>query len=256
MRACRARSTASEVGAPTATTVPKPAAHAFWMISNPARPETNRPRLAGRKAVVEVEPPDDLVDRVVAADVLAHDGRLTVGGEGRRRVHAPGEVEQLLAGADPVGDRQQHPGVEGRPRVERAQPGDEGLDVGRPADPARRRRRGQPGRGRRRLPAGGQVDDVERGPLVEAQPARPHPVEADAVEQPLGVGEADGQLVVVTRRAHGRGDRVAVEADLQRLLDRHLVGHPVGRAVVDAAHQDPAGAGVGHRPSRYRVPRR
>ena len=46
--------------------------------------------------------PDQLVERVVAADVLAEREQLTVGGEARRGVQPAGGVEHGLRGAQPL----------------------------------------------------------------------------------------------------------------------------------------------------------
>ena len=72
------------------------------------------------------------------------------------------------------------------------------------------------------------------------------PGDGQPVDQPLGVEEADGQLVVVARGAEGGGDQVAVEADLERLLDRDLVGHPPQAAVDVAVDEELVGSGPGH----------
>jgi hypothetical protein len=52
--------------------VENPAAHAFWTISNEARPLTARPSPSAGTLAVEHEPAGDLVDGVVATDVLPH----------------------------------------------------------------------------------------------------------------------------------------------------------------------------------------
>ena len=58
-----------------------------------------------------------------------------------------------------------------------------------------------------------------------------------AVDEPLAVEEAERELLVVAGRAHRDGQRGAVDADLERLLDGDLValavaahdgGHPAG----------------------------
>ena len=95
MPASRAALTARADGALTATTVPKPAAHAFCTISKLARPLTHSPWPA-RAGAVEQQAADDLVDRVVAADVLADQHRRAGAVEGRGGVDRAGAVEQLL----------------------------------------------------------------------------------------------------------------------------------------------------------------
>src|SRR5947199_320386 len=51
---------------------------------------------------------------------------------------------------------------------------------------------------------------------------------------PLAREEADRQLLVLARRAHRHRERRAVDADLERLLDRQLVLDPLAAAVADA----------------------
>ena len=59
------------------------------------------------------------------------------------------------------------------------------------------------------------------------------------VEQPLAYQEAERQLLVVARRAHGDRQRLAVHADLERLLHRDLVGDAVALDLhVQARHLD------------------
>jgi hypothetical protein len=49
--------------------------------------------------------------------------------------------------------------------------------------------------------------------------------------EPFGEAEAEGELLVVSRRPHRHGDRLAVDADLERFLDCDGVafGHGVGK---------------------------
>ena len=67
-----------------------------------------------------------------------------------------------------------------------------------------------------------------------------------ARQQPVAVAQADGQLEVVARRAHGGGDEVVVEADLERLLDDQLVGPSSQRRAVPALREHLRGATSGH----------
>ena len=70
-----------------------------------------------------------------------------------------------------------------------------------------------------------------------------------AGEQAVAVDEADGQLEVVARRAHRGGHEVAVEVDLERLLDDQAVrAAPEGATVpVLGEHRRRAAAGHGPR---------
>ena len=76
---------------------------------------------------------------------------------------------------------------------------------------------------------------------------------ARAVDQPLAVQEPERELLVVARRAHRDRERRAVDADLERLLDRDLVLDPgcayggVGAADMDLGH----GGVASVRSSRY-----
>ena len=49
--------------------------------------------------------------------------------------------------------------------------------------------------------------------------------------QPFGDAEAERELLVVPRRPHRHRDRVAADADLERLLDRDLIAlaSPLGQ---------------------------
>ena len=84
---------------------------------------------------------------------------------------------------------------------------------------------------------------------------------ARPVDQPLAVEEAERQLLVVAGRAHRHRQRRAVDADLERLLDRDLVAPAVADGTdaimpwrIGAVRSvAPASAGVnagclGHRP--------
>ena len=83
------------------------------------------------------------------------------------------------------------------------------------------------------------------GPIVGAVAARG---DRRAGEQSVGEAEADGELEVVPGRAHRRGDEVAVEADLERLLDDQLVGLAARRPRLrDALHEHALGAATSHR---------
>ena len=74
----------------------------------------------------------------------------------------------------------------------------------------------------------GDLDRVRRAIARQPDPRR-------GVDQPLAEQEAHGKLLVVARRAHRDRERLAVDADLQRLLDRD----EVARAVTHDALQRP-----------------
>jgi hypothetical protein len=82
---------------------------AFWTISNPRRPETTRAHACNGSLRVEAGPPDELVDRVVASDVLS-DGQGAAGPvEQACAVQPPGLGEQGLARPERVGKAHQQP---------------------------------------------------------------------------------------------------------------------------------------------------
>ena len=171
----------------------------------------------------------DLVDGVVAADVLADDEHLAVSRGETGRVHTAGAVEQRLALPEQVGE----PSDDIGPRQRSGPPGAghrERRVEGVAAAHAARRRAGADGLvlvrhgGGRRVEGDG--DDVElllgpqRGVGAVGHPVRP--------AEPLVVDPPGGELEVVTGRAHGRphpvrGGAGPLEADLEGLLDRHPV---------------------------------
>ena len=152
-----ASSTARLDGAPTATRTGQPATAAFWTSSNESRPLTQRTCSASGSSRSPEGPADDLVHRVVAADVLAHAQQLAGSGEETCRVQAAGCVEGRLRLAQPVGQRGDERRAAAGAPTRRAAP--------RPrpprARPFRRRRKtrrcrscaaGAPGRSRARRP--------------------------------------------------------------------------------------------------------
>jgi hypothetical protein len=104
--------------------------------------------------------PDDLVDRVVPADVLAQGDQLAVHREQPGRVQSAGLVEHLLGRAQPVGQREQR--RQRQPEVVPGhvvpRPGADRVDAGLAAHPAGARRvEVAVQRGVRRLHAGREV---------------------------------------------------------------------------------------------------
>ncbi len=96
--------------------------------------------------------------------------------------------------------------------------------------------------------AGLDGDDVEVGvcaaAVVAAVPAAEY---RRAVEEPVGEAEADRQFEVVARRAHRRRHQLAVEPDLERLLDDQLVRLTTrATGAVDTMDEHPLGAATTH----------
>ena len=100
----RAASTASAVGALTATSARKPAAHAFWTISIEARPLTNSPSgCVGGSPPSSSSAPTTLSTALCRPTSSRVDDDLAVGVERGRGVDRAGRVEQALAGRHAVG---------------------------------------------------------------------------------------------------------------------------------------------------------
>ena len=103
MAAASASSIASDDGAPTAASTGMPARAALSTISAPARPLTHSTPAARRIALVLQQPARDLVDRVVAADVLAQRERESATVAEGRRVESSGGAEGGLSRPQPPG---------------------------------------------------------------------------------------------------------------------------------------------------------
>ena len=175
---------------------------------------------------------DHLVHRVVATDVLAHEQQLPVRGEQPGGVQPARALEGRLAQA--VGQRGEQRAVDRRPVGQARRVHRDLLERALSADPAGG---GRVERARARVvqQRPGDLDDV--GLELGGRPGR-----AGGVDQPLAVQEPERELLVVARRAHRDRERGAVDADLERLLDRDLVLDPrAAHGRVRAADPD-----VGH----------
>ncbi len=219
-----ARRTASDDGAPMATSAPTPATAAFWTSSNPMRPLTSI--TARRGEAGEHARTDHLVEGVVPTDVLTDLAQGAVGVHRRGGVQASGGVEDALVLAEPVRQGGEQPGEStgcaGAESLERRAASVDLLDALGAADAAGRGRR-QQGRGaharrRERRRGQGDGDDVElllrserhvgavgdlgqRGPGQHAL-ARRHP---------------GGQLEVVARCASRRPARHGCPGQARRI---------------------------------------
>ncbi len=194
-----ASSIASEVGAPTPTRIGAPATAAFCTSSNDSRPLTQSDVLVQRQQAVEQRAADDLVHRVVAPDVLAHEQQLAGRREEAGGVQAAGAREGRLA---------QALGQVGEQRARDVGPGGQRRARGpRPprARPCRRRRTTTSCRsGARRDVAQQRPCDLDR---VAPRGPRCGPALARLVDQPLAVEEAERELLVVAGRAHRDRER-------------------------------------------------
>jgi hypothetical protein len=65
------------------------------------------------------------------------------------------------------------------------------------------------------------------------------------------VEQADGQLEVVARRAHGGAHQVAVEVHLERLFDDEAIGSPLERVAVPVLGELRRRAAAGHKSGGY-----
>ncbi len=170
-----------------------------------------------RQHPVEQGPADDLVHRVVAPDVLAGEQQLPGGVEQPGGVQTPRPLERRLLQAGRKLDDQ----VAGQRRAVGQRGAVDGhlLERALAAHPARRGGVEAPGSG-----VAGQrardLDDV--GGQVLGQPGLAH-----AVDQPLAVQKAECELLILARGSHRHRQRLAVHADLKRVLDRHLVADAV-----------------------------
>ncbi len=239
--------TASDVGALTATSAEKPAAHAFCTSSKEARPLTYSPSPAGGQPTVEQQPAHDLVDRVVAPDVLTHDAD---GGRGDRTSAAACTAPVISNSSWSRRMRSAMPASTSRGIASVGGSGLESVgqlvDGGGPAQPARRRGHTQPRRRDRGQPPGVDRYHVELAVDGRAGSAVATRAHRGAAQQAVGEAEAHGQLEVVPRRAHGGGHQVVVEPDGHGLLDGQLVGVAPGVAILDGGGEHRRGAAPGH----------
>ena len=225
-----------------------------------AEPAGNREdRLRQRQPAGAERPAGQLVDCVVAADVLARGEQRPPAVEEGGAVQAAGRREQGLGRAQPLGQRREQ-GSGNRPgRGDRRGADDEVLDRALAADAAARRGEEAPlahAPGARGVERDLQpvVAVVER--LARALEPADLPRRSDDA---LREEESGDQLLVVARGAHEHGERLAAEADLERRLDRQAVGLQARLARAQAAHRylreagpEPAAGGVGRRVAVHR----
>ena len=182
----------------------------------------------GREVAGEQQRTDDLVDSVVTADVFANKTDVAIAVEGRCRVHRTGRVEQPLVFGDEVGDPPEQAEWHRGRGFERGESCVHLVELFAAAPTAARRGGAEPRSRCRRAPLGVDGDDVESALDGAAVGAVLDSVDRSSVEQALGVAVTDGELEIVARGTHGRGDDRAVELDRHRLLDDQVVGTAAG----------------------------
>ncbi len=229
------------------------------------------------ESVVERQPPgedlgaDELVERVVATDVLADVQDATVPVEEARGVETARRVERRLSRPERVRQGTDHIRRDDGSRARKRLAADLDLvERGLAADPARCRRDEMAfgGEGGVEGPAEADDDGVV-GLGMGDRVAEIDPLDLRAVDEALGAEEADGELRLVTRGAHRDRDPDRLLArsrspDLERLLAhdgipanleraapdgdhprrRHVPGWNVARSCHDASLSPPRGSGT------------
>ncbi len=198
---------------------------------------------------------DDLVERVVTSDVLAQRDQLPGDREQARGMEAPGGVEHLLVGPEPIGEGDQHrsgdPGV-GPDRGHVAQRLVEGRLAAQTAAGAHRER---PSRHDDRV-ADRDGDDVVLLLALPGEAVR-HRRHRPPLDQLLAGQEPDGEVEVVPRGPHRHRDRPGllagpVHPDLEGLLGHQPVVPLGARRAVHGAqpHRRHRATGGGDHPAR------
>ena len=249
MPVCSASSTARLEGALTAAIRGTPATAAFWTTSNEHAPGHEQHPPGQRQAPLGGRPPDHLVDRVVASNVLANAEHAALGVADGGRVEPAGLLEDPLGLPYPLRDRGQDPGghgqavpatvgqaavtasIEALPQT----PQDEEVTASRSSDGSGT---GTPGRR-------STVSTLNSCACPSGAQKRTASTSSGSGDQPLADAVADGQLDVVARRPHGHPDRTPGHPQLQRLLDGQPVPSPPGLAArprpsAPGARQPPA----------------
>jgi hypothetical protein len=174
----------------------------------------------------------------VAANVFADADRLAANVEEAGRMQAAGALERRLG--EPVGQIGEQRATDLRPRAESRRMDRDLLERALAADAARG--------GRVEAPAGGIAQqrprDLDR---VGGEIGRRAHLPRAGLDQPLAEEEPERKLLIASRGSHRHRDRLAVDADLERLLDRD----PVQLAIALDAGEHPRGPvrrpAIGHR---------
>ena len=175
----------------------------------------------------------------MASDIFAQDNELALQIEDAGRVNSarPGEI--ALGGAEALGqfEKEGLAEVDGSRGIDRRELLADEFDARLSTQTAARRNRAEAVSGGWSEFCGGAEGDADnvaerggqRAPRDFAQIVpRPH----DSFREK----EAGGEFFIVAGRAHGDGERILADPNLQRLLDRHLIGHAFVTTLRFAAH--------------------
>jgi NADH:ubiquinone oxidoreductase subunit F (NADH-binding)/NADH:ubiquinone oxidoreductase subunit E len=190
-----------------------------------------------RQLYSDESPADHLVHRVVPPDVLADAEERALAVEEPGRMQPAGRRERRLRLPQPFGELADELGRQGQVALDGRRLDRDGFEGALAAHPARGRGVEVPAQPLGIEAFGAHLDGVG-GQIVR----KGHVQGSD----PLRDEEAERELVVVTGSAHGDGDRPAVHANLERLLDGQLVR-------LGSAPRKPHHLGAGSRIRRNRV---
>ena len=225
----RASSTASDDGAPTATSIGQPATAAFCTSSNESRPLTQSTCSRERQQPLAERPADDLVERVVPADVLAQaEQRAVARRRGPVACRPPVAANAACAARKASGQRGDELAATRRSPLDARRLDGDRLERALAADAAGGRRVEAAREPRRVEPRRVELDRV-RGEVVREPRARRRAALPRGAKPSASSSSWPGVRIVT---ATGR----AVDPDLERLLDRDDVRSVV--AVRDADDVD------------------
>ena len=174
--------------------------------------------VAERQLPFEQRMTDELVERIVPADVLAYVEPGSIGCEARRGVQSAGLVEHPLLLREPIGQRTEHARGDRRARTHGNAPHLDLLERGFATDATRRVRQVTAiaqtlGNG----DAQAHGHDVEHLLVLGSEAIRDAVEVVGAGEKTFGEAQARGELEVVARRAHRDRERHRLFAGPQRV---------------------------------------
>jgi len=186
--------------------------------------------MSGQSAIKQ-QPADDLVDCVVSTDVFAQHEDRPVLVERRGPVYGAGSREQLLLAARGIADLHEQLGFEMQRVMKRMNAGPQIVDRLGPTQTTRRTHRADP---RARLTPTTGLDRHRVVRRLGGSPGRAIANRFDNIVADLAIGETEtgGELEVVTRRAHRRGNGRVVDTNRHRFFDDQLVRVPRRRHTV------------------------